>query len=338
MKISASIYSDKENKNNIMETIQALNDSHVDLIHVDCNDDLNVFADIEKIQQNTDIPVDLHIITPRAERFYSALEQFDIDFVTFQYEDLENKSLDIPKEFSGQLGLAITSNTPISVFDQYAEDFDFILFMATIPGQSGGKFDPSNFRRIRAFQKKYPKKRVHVDGGVNAEVSFVLRNMGVYASVSGSYLFNYSNINTALLNLKLNEIESAFLVKDFMRDLHESPVIYEKNLSLKNLLQAIDQGGLGFTMVLSEDNSLKGIVGNADLRKGLLSYMDQLDEIDVSTLINTTPLVVKENYTVYQLLRFIKNESRPIVYLPVVDEQNNAVGTVNFMNLIKGEL
>ena len=81
MKISASIYSDKENKNNIMETIQALNDSHVDLIHVDCNDDLNVFADIEKIQQNTDIPVDLHIITPRAERFYSALEQFDIDFV-----------------------------------------------------------------------------------------------------------------------------------------------------------------------------------------------------------------------------------------------------------------
>lgn len=338
MKISASIYSDKENKNNIMETIQALNDSHVDLIHVDCNDDLNVFADIEKIQEYSDIPVDLHIITPKAERFYPALERFDIDYVTFQYEDLEDKNLNIPKEFSGQLGLAITSNTPISVFDQYADDFDFILFMATIPGQSGGKFDATNFRRIRAFQQKYPNKKVHVDGGVNAEVSFVLRNMGVYASVSGSYLFNSANINTALLNLKLNEIESAFLVKDFMRELDECPVIYEADLNLENLLKAIDKGGLGFTMVLAQDNSLIGIVGNADLRKGLLRFMGSLHDIEMNSIINKTPLVVSENYTVYQLLRFIKNESRPIVYLPVVDGNNRAVGTVNFMNLIKGEL
>ena len=338
MKISASIYSDKENQHNIMETIQALNDSHVDLIHVDCNDDLNVFADIEKIQQYSTIPVDLHIITPQAERFYPALETFDIEYVTFQYEDLQNKTLDIPKNFSGQLGLAITSDTPINVFDQYAADFDFILFMATIPGQSGGKFDKSNFRRIRAFQQKHPNKKVHVDGGVNAEVSFVLRNMGVYASVSGSYLFNSANINTALLNLKLNEIESAFLVQDFMRDLNESPVIYENDLNLENLLKAIDKGGLGFTMVLGSDNELKGIVGNADMRHGLLDHLDQLNEIDVNTMINPTPLVVKEYFTVYQLLRFIKKESRPIIYLPVVDDQNKAVGTVNFMNLIKGEL
>jgi pentose-5-phosphate-3-epimerase len=338
MKISASIYSDKENQHNIMETIQSLNDSHVDLIHVDCNDDLNVFADIEKIQANSTIPIDLHIITPNAKRFYKALETFDIEYVTFQYEDLEEKTLDIPKEFSGQLGLAITSNTPINVFDQYADEFDFILFMATIPGQSGGKFDKSNFRRIREFQQKYPNKKVHVDGGVNAEVSFVLRNMGVYASVSGSYLFNSSNINTALLNLKLNEIESSFLVKDFMRDLNESPILYEKDLSLENLLKAIDHGGLGFTMVLGDDNQLKGIVGNADMRRGLLSHLKDLNNMDIQEMINPNPLIVRDNYTVYQLLRFIKKESRPIIYLPVVDEKNEAVGTVNFMNLIKGEL
>ncbi len=48
MKISASIYSDKVN--DVSTTIQNLNDNHVDMIHVDCKDDLNVFADIEIMQ------------------------------------------------------------------------------------------------------------------------------------------------------------------------------------------------------------------------------------------------------------------------------------------------
>lgn len=336
MKISASIYSDKDHP--IEETIQALNESHVDMIHVDCNDNLNVFSDIEKIQGASDIPVDLHIITSFPERFYPALSEFDIEFVTFQYEDLNGKKLEIPTEFSGQLGLAITTETPIDVFDEYVDEFDFILFMATIPGQSGGKFDPRNFRRIRAFQTKYPSKKIHVDGGVNAEVSFILRNMGVFASVSGSYLFNSANINTALLNLKLNEIDSSFLVKDFMRDLTESPVIYESELTLKNLLISIDRGQLGFTMVLNQTNELLGIIGNGDLRRGLRENIERLDELDVSEMINRSPLTASDHYTVYQLLRFIKRETRPILYLPVIDKDNKAVGTVNFMNLIKGEL
>ncbi|MBK9191993.1 MAG: hypothetical protein IPM77_11030 [Crocinitomicaceae bacterium] len=54
MKISASIYSDKGN--DILQTIKDLNESMVDYIHVDCNDNLNVFADIQTIQQNSHIP------------------------------------------------------------------------------------------------------------------------------------------------------------------------------------------------------------------------------------------------------------------------------------------
>lgn len=336
MKISASIYSDKEN--NLIDTIHALNDSHVDLIHVDCNDDLQVFKDIAVMQEHSNIPIDLHIITDNADRYYPLLEKFDIDYVTFQYENLIDKKLTIPADFSGQLGLAITTDTDISVFDAYAEEFDFILFMATIPGQSGGKFAKTNFRRIREFQAKYPTKKVHVDGGVNAEVSFILRNMGVYASVSGSYLFNSANINTALLNLKLNEIESNFLVKDFMRDLKESPYIYQKDLTLKAILTSINEGKLGFTMVLDEDDKLVGIIGNADLRNGLLQYLSCLDQLNTNELINKTPLTIAADFSVYQLLRFIKKETRPVLYLPVIDDNNKAVGTVNFMNLIKGEL
>lgn len=322
----------------MLTTVRNLDSNNVDMIHVDCKDDLSVFADIEIMQQNTQIPLDLHIITNDPKRFYPALETFHIEYVTFQYEDLDDKKLNIPKEFTGKLGLSITSNTPIDVFEDYKEDFDFILFMATIPGESGGKFDKNNFRRIRDFKKKYPNKKIHVDGGVNGEVSFILRNMGVYASVSGSYLFNSTTIATALLNLKLNEIESHFMVKDFMLDLDETPFLKAQDLSIQSILESMNSGKMGFTTVIGDNNEFKGIIGNADLRKGLLNHIDNLNDINITEIINAKPLVIDENFTVYQLLRFIKRQSKPILYLPVVNDKNQAVGTVNFINLIKGEL
>ena len=68
MKVSASIYSDKEN--DILTTIQNLNDNNVDIIHVDCKDDLSVFEDIKTIKKHSSIPIDLHIITDKPEKFY----------------------------------------------------------------------------------------------------------------------------------------------------------------------------------------------------------------------------------------------------------------------------
>ncbi|MFK8037862.1 MAG: CBS domain-containing protein [Crocinitomicaceae bacterium] len=336
MKISASIYSDKINT--LATTIQNLNDNYVDMIHVDCKDNLAVFDDVATMKSNSKIPIDLHIITGNPEAYFDGIKKHQIDFVTFQYEDLTDKTLNIPNDFKGQLGLSITSNTPIEVFEQYKDRFDFILFMATIPGESGGSFDSRNFRRIRDFKKQFPNKRIHVDGGVNGEVSFILRNMGVYASVSGSYLFNSSTIGSALLNLKLNEIESHFLVKDFMLDLDESPYLFRDQLNLKNVINTMNQGKLGFTAVLEADNILNGIIGNADLRSGLLQHIEQLNGIEMNQIINSSPLVINENASVLDMIRFVKNSNKTILYLPVVNDNNELVGTLNFMNLIKGEI
>lgn len=336
MKISASIFSDS--KKDILTTINNLNSYHVDVIHVDCKDNLEVFNDIKTIRENSNLPIDLHIITDTPEKYYHQIIEYNVEYVTFQYENLTSKKLAIPAEFKGKRGIGITTNTDISIFDAYQDNFDFILLMATIPGESGGHFDKTNFKKIRAFNKKYPSIKVHVDGGVNAEVSFILRNMGVYLSVSGSYLFNSSSIGSALLNLKLNEIESHFLVKDFMRDVNHSPIISISDLTLKNVLLVINEGALGFTIVNDSNNKFLGIIGNADLRNGLLKNVDKLDRLEVKELINTNPLMINENTNVHEMLRFIKNQQRPVLYLPVINDNKETVGTVSFLNLIKGEL
>lgn len=335
MKISASIYSDK--RGDWQQSIEDIHNNHADMIHVDCNDDPKVIEDIAQFQSKTKLPIDLHLITATPEHYLEALQKVNVEYITLQYEDLQNDPSDFLSKLEAKKGLAITSNTPINVFDQYADQFDFILFMATIPGQSGGQFDASNFAKIRAFQAKYPNKKVHVDGGVNAEVSFILRNMGVYASVSGSYLFNAESMGAAMLNLKNNEVASHYKVKDIMRSLDETPSVHA-NATFNEILQSIENGRMGVTMVVDANNNLEGIISNADVRKALLQYYPDVASIKVVDMNNSSPVLITENSTVEEMLKHIKKQSFPIMYMPVVNDKNQLTGSLTFMNLIKGEL
>ena len=335
MKISASVYSSKSQS--LPEIINDLDVHGADLFHIDCNDDLSVFDDIAEIKKLSKTPVDLHIISAEPEKFYAKIEALNVDYVTFQYENLTQK-LSIPESITAKLGLAVTSDTDISVFEPYAEQFNFILFMTTTPGQSGGVFDKTNFKKIRQFRQKFPDKKIHVDGGVNGEVSFILRNMGVYASVSGSYLMNSESMGAAMLNLKTHEVDSHFQVKDFMRTADELPLLKLKDRSVNTILQSIEDYDVGFTILIDENGKLDGIVTNADVRKGLLKHTDNLNDVTVEDITNTNPVKANENFSVMELLRFIKQQSFAISYLPVVDDTNKVTGAVTFFNLIKGEL
>lgn len=334
MKISASVYSDK--KRPLKDVIEDLVQHQVELLHVDCNDDLSVFDDIRQIRSWCDLPIDLHIITDHPEKYYDLLRETPVEYVTFQYEDL-TKPLEIPSDISGKRGLAVITPTDVTVFKEY-ESFDFILIMATIPGQSGGKFDAVNFSKIRQFRKLFPGKSIHVDGGVNGEVSFILRNMGVSSSVSGSYLFNAPSIGHALMNLINRNVESEFQIKDFMIPVNECPVVQLSNLSLKTVLHSIEDGKIGFCLVVDDHKVLKGLISNADVRKGMLRNLDDLNKINVLELVNENPVFIKENETVISMLQLIKKCSFPIMYLPVLENSGKAVGIVTFVNLIKAEL
>jgi len=334
MKISASIYSDKSRS--LEAVVKDLQAHQVDLLHVDCNDDLSVFEDIKAIRTWCSIPIDLHIITEQPEKYYDYLRETPVDYVTFQFEDLK-QSLDIPSDVPGKKGLAIITPTSIDAFEAF-EHYDFILIMATIPGQSGGKFDAVNFNKIRQFRKKYPNKSIHVDGGVNGEVSFIIRNMGVSVAVSGSYLFKAPSIGHALMDLTKRDMESHYLVKDFMTPVEESPIVKQSKLTIATVLTSIEQGGLGFCLVVDENNQFKGLISNADVRKGLLNCIDDLNQIDVKNLINSKPVFIDANSTVNELLQVIKQCSFPILYLPVLEKEGKLAGIVNFVNLIKGEL
>lgn len=335
MKISASIYSDLSRP--IEEVIQDLHDHGVDLFHVDCNDDPKVFEDIKKIRAISNIPIDLHIITENPENYFNLLRAYPVEFVTFQYENLKSK-LELPDDIGGFKGLAIITPTPVSVFDAY-KNFDFLLVMATIPGQSGGSFDAQNFRKVREFTQKYPSKRVHVDGGVNNEVSFILRNLGVYVSVSGSYLFKGPSVGNALMQLLKNNAQSSYKLEDFCRQRDEAPIVtFSDDLKLLDILEIIDQKGFGFCIIENEVKEFIGIISMADIRRGLIRNQGQCNQLEIRDIINRNTIVVKNHNTVREMLSIIRKQTFPITYLPVVDDENRTFGIISFVNLIKGEL
>tara|TARA_B110000037_G_scaffold215669_1_gene273444 strand:- start:18 stop:1022 length:1005 start_codon:yes stop_codon:yes gene_type:complete len=334
MKISASVYSSKEGS--LKEIVQNLDAHGIDYLHIDCKDNFDVFNDIEEIRNYSSTPIDLHLITADPEKYFDRINALNIEFVTLQFEDLNG--FQYKGGLHSKMGLSIITHTPLSAIESDFDAYDFVLMMATTPGESGGRFDKTNFRKIREFKKTYPSKPIHMDGGVNAEVSFILRNMGVHSSVVGSYLFKDQPLGAALLNLQTHDIDSHYSVGDFMRLRDESPIVGVTNRNLKTVLQSIDNYKLGFTILEDENERLEGIVSNADLRRELLRNVDNPANISLERMINTKPISVQENTTVTNMLALLKQFDFPINYLPVEDKNNKIKGVVSFLNLVKGEL
>ncbi len=334
MKISASIYSSKDKELNCL--IQELDAHRVNFFHIDCNDDIGVFEDISKIRKISKTPIDLHIITSEPEKYYKLIEKNKIEYVTFQFENIK-KEIHIPETIKSNLGLAIVSETDIAIFEKVKNSFSFILFMATTPGESGGKFNKQNFKKINEFRNKFPGKKIHVDGGVNEELSFILRNMGVSVVVIGSYLFKNDFIGSALLQLKSDDVEGHYLVKDFMLDCEETPVLKFESISFYDVLKSIEDFKMGFTTIVNDARILQGIITNADVRKSLIRNYNNLANISVDDMLNRDPAYVYDYETVTEILAYIKTLNFPVLFMPVVDKNKKLVGAIKFNNLIKGE-
>jgi ribulose-phosphate 3-epimerase len=333
MKISASIYSNKHQP--LTDTIRELDDHFIDYFHVDCNDDPSVFEDISIIQQCSTTPVDLHIISPTPQNYFSLLEKTPVSRVSFQLEQFQG-FVEIPANIPGQIGLALKNGTPVEAFAPYAERCSYVLLMTTTPGQSGGLFNKDTFRKIRQFRRLFPTHQIQVDGGVNAQVSFILRNLGVESAVVGSFLFQNKSVGPALLHLKREVVSSHYLIRDFMIETTELPILDVRELTFENALLTIDKYEMAFVLI-TDNGKLKGIISNADVRKGLIKNFKNLNEINAFDLINAKPIVIQEDKTIAELLLVIRGVKFPLQYIPVVNAGGDLTGALIFTQMIKAE-
>ena len=332
MKISASIYSQKEKP--LAEIVSQLSAHGVDMLHIDCRDTPGTFDDIRSIRQLTDTPIDLHIIAADPQKYFDLIKELNIEYVSLQYEDM-GSAIAVPELPHTTFGLAISSDTSIDVLEN-AKGYKYVMLMCTTPGMSGGVFQKENFNRIIKIRHRFPHLKIQVDGGVNDEVAYILRLLGVDSIVSGSFLLSHYTIGSGMLSFYKTPTGGDFLVKDFMVPVKYLPVLQEHELTFKKVLQTIEDYKQGFVLIVDEKQSLRGVISNADLRRGLLKQVMDLTNIDAHRMINNSPVSIDESTTLSQMLTKIDALNFIILFLPVVDGNGILRGAVLLNNLTRG--
>ena len=336
MKISASLYSNKTKK--LEALTEELDSVNIDMFHIDFNDKKveidKIENDIKRIRKVSSTPIDLHIISKEPSKYGNFILKNNIERVAYQLEDIEEDEFEIPNFENTQFGLAITSKTNIEVFDKYSDKCSYVLLMTTTPGESGGKFNTINFKKIRHFKRTYPTKSIHVDGGINDEIGFVMRILGVQSVVSGSFLVK-ENIAKSLLKLKSSLINSKLKIKEFMISKDECPIISEES-SLPDILKKINDYDFGYVIVENSNKEFIGIISMADVRKGLIKNEFDIKNIKVSDIINKKPVTIGTSDNINYMLKTIQNHDFLISFIPVIDNKK-IKGSITFFNLINSE-
>lgn len=335
MKISASIYSTKTK--DLPSLILELNELKIDALHIDCFDEdfKKVEKDLKAIRKFTNLVVDFHAITSNPFPYFKLAEKLKIEQLAFQWENIEDKNQLQQTNRNYKIGVAVVSTTDLRELKNIAPFIDFVLLMTTEPGKSGGVFNQTNFNRIYQARKLYPHLDIHVDGGINAEVSYILRILGVDLAVSGSFLVNHSNPAIALADLRFQHTSSTFKVKQYMIPKEELPILEFNESDFEQIIKSIDEYKLGFVL-LEHQGKFHSISTNADVRAGIIKKMPDFHLIKNEDIVNTHPISIDEETNTGEMLQLIKKTDFPVLFLPVVNKKKQLVGAVLLNQLIKG--
>lgn len=206
MKICASYL---KSKYDLTTTIDKLNNSLCDYIHVDVMDgefvenktyDINTI--IKAIRMNNK-PLDVHLMVKDVKKYI--IEYADIlpEFITFhlEIEDNIDEIIEIIHNYNIKCGISIKPNTSIDKIIPYIDKIDLILVMSVEPGKGGQSFIPTTIEKLKQIKKLNSKILISVDGGINDNT---IKDVKQYVdmAVSGSYICMSDNYNKQIINLK----------------------------------------------------------------------------------------------------------------------------------------
>ncbi len=195
-------------KEELLNKILAV-ESLVERIHLDIADGIFVpnmtisgFSDLRDIE--TRLKIETHLMVSKPENHIVRWLDTPVDRIIFHIEATQ-KTQEIIEMIKGgerEVGIALNPETPISALASFVDQIDFVHFMTVEPGFYGGKFMPAVEDKIKDFHYFYPDKPISVDGGINPDTALKLVQAGANALVAGSFIWNNSNTEKAVEELK----------------------------------------------------------------------------------------------------------------------------------------
>ncbi len=174
-----------------------------DMLHVDVMDGCFVPnmtigpGVVAALHEATSLPLDVHLMIERPERYVEAYAQAGASIITVHVEATTHLHRTIQQIRSAGVKAGVTLNpaTSISTLEEILPHVDMVLVMSVNPGFSGQKFIRESVDKIarlrRMMEERHAVRPIEVDGGINADIAREVVRAGASILVSGSWLFRH---------------------------------------------------------------------------------------------------------------------------------------------------
>lgn len=200
------------------EEIKEVEAGGADWIHVDVMDGHfvpNITIGpliVEAVRPVTKLPLDVHLMIENPDLYIEAFAKAGADYITVHAEACPHlhRTLQLIRSFGVKPGVVLNPATPASVLEYIIEDLDLVLLMTVNPGFGGQSFIHSVVPKIREVKEMIEGKGldvlIEIDGGVNTETAKLCVNAGADVLVAGSAVYNKSNRQQAIADIKQSAI------------------------------------------------------------------------------------------------------------------------------------
>ncbi|MFB3818373.1 MAG: ribulose-phosphate 3-epimerase [Candidatus Methylomirabilales bacterium] len=192
-----------------------------DLLHVDVMDghfvpNLTIGPPVvEAIRRRTRLPLDVHLMIERPERFVSAFARAGATYLTVHAEACLHlhRTIQEMREAGLKPGVALNPATSLHAIEEVLDQVDLILVMSVNPGFGGQAFIPSALRKIADLSRRLasasPRPELEVDGGIKVENCRDVARAGATVLVAGSAIFGASDPRAAIEKMREQMVPSA---------------------------------------------------------------------------------------------------------------------------------
>lgn len=209
MKIAVSFL---KSKYNLKKTIESINNTNADYLHVDVMDGdfvpniSCIYNDVKDILTLSNKPLDVHLMVSSPSEYiinYKNLKPYIITIhseIEWYLEDL----IDLIHSYNIKAGLSIKPNTNVDSIMKYLPKVDNVLLMSVEPGKGGQKFMDSVIYKIDILRKLREENNynyeISIDGGINSDTINKVRDVDFV--ISGSYICESNNYQEKIDSLR----------------------------------------------------------------------------------------------------------------------------------------
>ena len=188
----------------LAEEVAAAEEAGADWIHVDVMDghfvpNITIGPTVtEVVRQATSLPVDVHLMIERPERYLDAFASAGASVLTVHLETCPHlsRTIDRIRELGVSPGVCVNPATPVEALYEIIPFVDLVLVMSVNPGFGGQRYIPTTTDKLRGARQQLDHRgragaELQVDGGIDALTGPQAVEAGASCLVAGSAVFGH---------------------------------------------------------------------------------------------------------------------------------------------------